>query len=153
MSDTTEDFEHFDEDLFLNEAPYYLNTFPSQEEIDYWISFSASPDDLGKFSGKWLIFCPPSQVDIAWRLICSSMILNKLGPSAKVSTAAARDNDNSNHVICVYTKDHRNKQDVMRVREELRRLGFTQKLPYKTDCATRKGEYASTGKKVSKYYE
>jgi len=41
----------------------------------------------------------------------------------------------------------------MRVREELRNLGFEKKLPYKSDDDTAAGLYAhTTTKRISKYY-
>lgn len=59
----------------------------------------------------------------------------------------------TSYVICVYTYDYEDKEDVMRVRERLREVGFHRKLPYKTDAATLAGQYRkTTGKPVSKYY-
>ena len=57
-------------------------------------------------------------------------------------------------VICVYTYDSEDERDVMRVREELRTLGFNAPIAYKTDQATLAHEYRVTrrGKRVSKYY-
>jgi len=44
--------------------------------------------------------------------------------------------------------------DVKRVREELKRLGITNKIPYKSDEDTLAGKYRITGyKNISKYYE
>jgi hypothetical protein len=68
-----------------------------------------------------------------------------LGPQAKVATAMHA--NGKDHVICVYTYDHNDESDVRRVRQALRDLGFTAKIPYKTDEATL-GE-----KKQSKYFE
>lgn len=56
------------------------------------------------------------------------------------------------HILCVYTYDHTDEDDVFRVRNQLRGLGFRDKLIYKTDEATRAGIYAKNGyKKVWKY--
>lgn len=79
-----------------------------------------------------------------------------LGSSAKV--AAARPNPNPTNsdtkVICVYTYDWTDKEDVQRVRQELRQLGITSKIPYKADVDTYAGRYAVQGqKRISKYYE
>jgi len=61
--------------------------------------------------------------------------------------------DSSNTVICVYTYDWTNEADVMRVRKALRDLGFTRKLPYKSDADTYAGKYRATGHtRISKYY-
>lgn len=52
----------------------------------------------------------------------------------------------------MYTYDHNDEEDVMRVRKKLRELGFTEKLSYKTDEATRAGIYRATGHtKICKY--
>lgn len=45
-----------------------------------------------------------------------------------------------NHIIGISTRDSNDVSDVMRVREELRRMGFTEKLPYKTEAARAAGE-------------
>lgn len=56
------------------------------------------------------------------------------------------------HVICIYTYDHEDESDVMRVREKLRELGFAENLGYKTDAATYSGVYRATGhSNVCKY--
>jgi len=41
--------------------------------------------------------------------------------------------------------------DVMRVREELRRIGITDRIGYKRNIETFKGEYSAKGKKVTFY--
>ncbi len=48
-------------------------------------------------------------------------------------------------VICVYTYDWTDEADVRRVRQELRALGITSKIPYKTDDDTNAGRYSSQG--------
>ena len=56
-------------------------------------------------------------------------------------------------VICVYTYDWTDEADVMRVRAELRELGFTAKISYKADSDTVAGNYAGAAKgRVGKYY-
>ncbi len=57
-------------------------------------------------------------------------------------------------VICVYTYDYADEADVRRVREELRALGFIDKLSYKADEDTLAGKYAQLGdRNISKYRE
>ena len=57
-------------------------------------------------------------------------------------------------MICVYTYDWTDEEDVRRIREVLRELGFVKKIPYKADQETRAGRYAASGEgRVSKYYE
>ena len=72
--------------------------------------------------------------------------------------STARPNPNSGgprkHVICVYTYDSEDKEDVMRVRASLRELGFVTPIAYKTDEATLEGRYEVKGhRRISKYYE
>jgi hypothetical protein len=107
-------------------------------------------------SGKWLIFVKPENVDEVWAKIKKAVEEGKLGDVAKVRTAMpsplAEDSDTK--VICVYTYDWTDEKDVKRIREELRKLGITNKIPYKTDENTLSGKYRITGhRKISKYYE
>ncbi len=107
-------------------------------------------------SGKWLIFIPEEAVDEVWARIGEATEQGKLGGSAKVATA--RPNplalDPKKRVICVYTYDWTDEADVRRIREELRKLGITQQIPYKTDEDTLKGKYRKKGHtRISKYYE
>lgn len=103
-------------------------------------------------AGKWLIFLPPDQVDEIWQKIRDLTWDGKLGISAKVSTAKpdpdARD---ERKVIYVYTADWEDEPDVMRVREELRSIGITDRIGYKRNIETFKGEYSARGKKVTFY--
>jgi hypothetical protein len=104
-------------------------------------------------SGKWLVFVPPEQLDAKWEVIRRATEEGKLGFSSKVSTARPSPNaSGSERVICVHTYDSDDEADVLRVREVLRDLGFTAKIPYKTDAMTLKGVYAESGKRVSKYF-
>lgn len=108
------------------------------------------------YSGKWLIFVNANKVNEVWSVIKKATEEGKLGNNSKVATA--RPNPNATNpdtkVICVYTYDSRDEADVKRVREELRTLGITQKIPYKEDQDTMKGKYAVKGdRKISKYYE
>jgi hypothetical protein len=74
-----------------------------------------------------------------------------LGPAAKVATAKPNPLGRpGRHVVCVYTYDWRDEADVLRVREELRRLGITETIYYKSDEDTLAGRY-SGAKRVSKY--
>ena len=72
--------------------------------------------------------------------------------------ATARHNSNamgSNaRVICVYTYDWTDEADVLRIREELRKLGIINKVPYKSDQDTIEGKYKLTGhERISKYFK
>lgn len=91
-----------------------------------------------------------------WASVKRAVENGELGAEAKVSTAKPNPNsiDPSKHVICVYTYDVEDRIDVMRVREALRTLGITWKIPYKTDMTTGAGLYTKHGAtRVSTYYE
>ncbi len=57
-------------------------------------------------------------------------------------------------LLCGLGYDGTDSNDVLRIREELRKLGIKNKISYKTDSDTHAGKYAVQGdKKISKYYE
>lgn len=129
---------------------------PSKTSQMYWIVQDAPntrPDAIeDELAGKWLIFLPADQVDEAWVVVRDATVADELGISTKVSTAKenpeSRDN---NKVIYVYTKDWRDEDDVMRVRERLRELGFIDRIGYKRNIETFRGEYSQKGKRVTYY--
>ncbi len=107
-------------------------------------------------SGKWLLFVSIERIDAVWEKIKLATEQGLLGDRSKVSTALKKPNfkDTGKRVICVYTYDSDDADDVRRIREELRKLGFVGKLSYKTDKDSWAGKYRSTGHtNLSKYYE
>lgn len=133
---------------------------PSTVTEVYWLYAQNKIDNYKKaisdLSGKWLVFVNKDQVDQIWRSIKEATELGKLGDSSKVATDRSNPNaKNTNQkVICVYTYDWTDEEDVKRIREELRNLGITLKIPYKADKNTLEGKYANRGnKRISKYYE
>lgn len=90
-------------------------------------------------AGKWCIFVSSGEVDEEWRKIRDAIENDQL-MCAKVSTAL-RSMSRDGHVICVYTRDWADIQDLMRAREVLRSLGFVEELGYKRDIDTRSGKY------------
>jgi hypothetical protein len=122
---------------------------PSTCVDGYWMYVVSSKIDRNKinteFCGKWLLFFDESVVDEHWARIAKAVKSGKLGISAKVVTAMGHfvnsGYDPKNRVVCVYTLDFRDREDVMKVRGGLRRLGYDQLLRYKTDQATREGLY------------
>ena len=129
---------------------------PSRTTRMYWIVQDApdvQPEAIGdELAGKWLIFLPPERVDEAWILVRNATCRKELGISAKVSTAKPNpDSRDSMKVIYIYTPDWRDEQEVMRVRERLRDLGFTDRIGYKRNIETYKGEYSQKGKRVTFY--
>ena len=134
---------------------------PSKATGGYWLFASM---EKGKYpkptprSGKWLIFVSVEDIDEVWAKIKRATEEGKLGAEAKVSTPKPKPADigykKDEHIICVYTYDLTDEKDVKRIREELRKLGITNKIPYKADEDTGKGRYAARGhKRISKYYE
>ena len=58
---------------------------------------------------------------------------------AKVSTVLPSMAHDNTDIICVYTDNWVNAQDLKQVRDVLRTLGFTEELGYKRDVDTRSG--------------
>jgi len=131
---------------------------PSQVLDEYWliaVSKKGRHIPLTGRTGKWLLFVLSSEVDEVWDRIRLATESGLLREASKVSTARPNPNarDVTTKVVCIYTYDHEDEEDVMRVREELRRLGFKDRIPYKTDEATLSGKYQVRGdRKISKYY-
>jgi len=90
-------------------------------------------------AGKWCIFLSGAEVDEEWSKIRGAIENDQL-MCGKVSTAL-RSMSRDGHVICVYTRDWTDRQDLMRARQVLRSLGFLNELGYKRDIDTRSGKY------------
>ncbi len=107
---------------------------PLADEVRPWHYVIAPDYRKHSYVGKWMIFRDRAKVEAVWRLIAEATIAGRLGMASKVATAYPT--VYTSKLICVYTKDHRNYEDVMRVRAELRRMGFEEVLHYKTDAET-----------------
>lgn len=83
--------------------------------------------------GKWMPFTAPERVHEVWAAIVEATEAGRLGIKAKVATDHQPGKD---VLICVYSKDHRDRRDVARVLGELRAMGIHQRLSYKEDAAT-----------------
>jgi hypothetical protein len=141
-----------------SELPADRNEKPSQVTDAFWLFAERKVGEYPAHTergGKWLVFLPPSQIDEVWAKVKDATERGLLGGSAKVATARPNPNaTNPNKVICVYTYDCTDKEDVRRVRDVLRELGVVAKIPYKADNETRAGSYANRGKRgISKYNE
>ncbi|HEC40966.1 hypothetical protein LCGC14_0871550 [marine sediment metagenome] len=156
----------------------YMGKIPSSYTEDYWI-YAFSPTNKGEEisslqlrlkkkvemmknnrlrTGKWLCFVSRKRVDEMWNKIKQATEKGLLGIESKVSTAKPKNvkirHEKDTHVICIYTYDWTDKKDVKRVRNELRKLGVINRIPYKTDEDTIKDKYTSKGSKgISKFYE
>ena len=131
---------------------------PSKVTDVYWLRAqgpaSPRPERAGR-GGKWLVFVSAEAVDEVWARIKEATEDGRLGIGAKVSTARLNPNAtrSNSRVICVYTYAWEDEADVMRVRGELRRVGITQKIPYKADEDTRAGKYRARGdSKIARYF-
>ncbi|MEN6609275.1 MAG: putative phosphothreonine lyase domain-containing protein [Methanoregulaceae archaeon] len=129
---------------------------PSKTTQMYWIIQDApgvrpeaTEDEL---AGKWLIFAEPDQADPLWKKIRDATVAGKLGISTKVSSAKPNpDSRDSRRVIYVYTPDWQDEAGIMKIREELRTLGVEERIGYKRNIETFRGEYSQRGKRVTYY--
>ncbi|KAF2671038.1 DUF1917-domain-containing protein [Microthyrium microscopicum] len=108
------------------------------------------PDDLKKAilelatengitNGKWLLFVTTDYVNTVWRTVVKATIEDRLGNGAKI---AAQDKATGGpRVICIYTNDFNDREDIRRVVKELRELKCLHKdekqsIWYKCDAYT-----------------
>jgi len=121
----------------------FQDTNPSQETNSFWIYARRLRGEYPKTtinSGKWLIFVNIDNIDIVWGKIKSATEKGRLGDISKVATVKPNPNATKNNlkVICVYTYDYTDKDDVLRIRKELRDIGIINNIPYKTDRQQKK---------------
>ena len=77
-------------------------------------------------------------------MVVEAVINNKLGPTAKVAPDEGKPKD---RLICIYTKDFRDKADVVRVLQELVSMGLVgsgRGIYYKSDPYTYLDIYGNT---------
>ena len=98
----------------------------------------------GILGGKWLVYRARNESDSAWLTIARATFNRTLGSGAKVSTA--EEDEAKRHVICIYTRNYLDLEDVKRVRGLLRDMGFTESLCYKPDIYTYLDIYKGTTK-------
>ena len=134
-----------------------MSKHPLDEHQEPWLwahrQVGTYPESV--YSGKWMLFIPDTEINEVWNIIRMAVEEGKLGNTAKVATAKPNANalDRHRKLICVYTYDAEDKEDVVRILQALRDLGFSQGLTYKTDEATIAREYSfNTAGPVSKYY-
>ncbi len=115
---------------------------PSLNNLDYWL-IHFSENDYHKhteYGGKWLIFSKEKEIDELWLKIKTLQDKGLFGNFSKSSTALGA-KETKSYVICIYTYDSRDLDDVYRVRNALKENGFTKPLHYKRDIETIKGVY------------
>jgi len=119
-----------------------LNLDDSEVELDLTIeNIDKIASEQKELVGKWLIHDNEPDIDDTWFLIGSATIKGILGSASKVSTALSR---KKQYVICIYTENYLDVDDIMRVRFSLFDLGFQRVLYYKPDIYTLLGIYAKT---------
>ncbi|MDR6467556.1 hypothetical protein J2777_001249 [Paraburkholderia graminis] len=130
------------EGISMEERLFKKSDKPSEDLSCNW-HYKKSPNCTDFAStdatGKWCIFVSPAEVDEEWSRIRNAIENDQL-MCAKVSTAL-RSMGRDGHVICVYTRDWADRQDVMRIRAVLRSLGFVTELGYKRDIDSRNRIY------------
>jgi len=71
-----------------------------------------------------MLFCSPQEVNAVWEVIARNTVNNELGIAAKVAP-----DDGSTRVdrlMCIYTKDFTDMEDVTRVLKKLKELGLVE---------------------------
>ena len=112
---------------------------PSHVTDGYWVCADAPGADAADISrcGKWLVFVLPGQIGTRWAQIKEATAQRLLGIQAEAATARQNPLATSQaKLICVYTRDWLDRDDVRRVLRGLRELGVSWRLSYKTDEAT-----------------
>lgn len=90
----------------------------------------------GMTNGKWMLFPSSDMVDEMWRKVAKATLEGTLGCAAKVATD---DGSENRRLICVYTEDFTDEEDVRRVVDKMRELHLTkaeQGIYYKCDAYT-----------------
>lgn len=99
----------------------------------------------GVICGKWMMFCNEDVVDGIWTKIAINTFKGKLGIAAKVATGEKESGRGSDpRLVCVYTRDFGDIQDVKRVLDALKSLdvvggignGRSNAIYYKCDAYT-----------------
>lgn len=98
-------------------------------------------------SGKWMLFPYPEEVNEQWAIVAEATVNRELGTAAKVAPDNG-DGDRTPRLICVYTKDFSDMEDVKRVLERMVELGLVKRrgaggaergIHYKADAFTELG--------------
>src|SRR5487761_70176 len=101
-------------------------------------------------SGKWLCFIDEQDAQTMWHLVAAATRDGRLGSHSDMGPPRS---GSGGQVIEVHSYDWADVEDVRRVREELRRIGFVSSIPYKADSDTAAGIYKQTGhKRISRYF-
>ncbi|CAF3466267.1 hypothetical protein SNK03_012470 [Fusarium graminearum] len=120
---------------------------PAAQEREMSVERKKASDDILHLAhvakvraGKWMLFCPPAEVNDVWDIIAKATANNELGIAAKVAPRPADDDFRKDRLVCVYTADFADKADVGRVLQKLRELRLVEirgrPIYYKPDAYT-----------------
>ena len=123
-------------------------SLPSTCTSNYWIYADYSRYIFKKplverEVGKWLIFENINAIDTTWAIVKKATEEGLLGPYSKVSTQKRSSDkfDKNSFVICVYTEDYNDKNDLKRVEAILREIGIKKEIYYKLNKDAGKYEH------------
>lgn len=87
-----------------------------------------------KFHGKWISILGETYANNVWEKVKKATEEGKLGYKTRVYFPFLKDSKSSRKFvsICFYTYDCRDFRDVMKIREELKKLGFIHPLRYRS---------------------
>lgn len=128
------------DELLIKQIISHLDSdIPTDNTYSYWINHTFQGFCSTEKTGKWCVFSTESMVNKKWEkiknLIDSGIIIH-----AKVSTKRFLSHSRSKkYVICVYTKDFNDIEDLIRTRNALRSIGLNRPLNYKRDIDTMNG--------------
>ncbi len=112
---------------------------PTENEYSFWINHTYKGFSSDEISGKWCIFAAESTINKKWEKI-KNLVESGTIIHAKVSTKRFLSYSRSKkYVICVYTKDFNDMEDLIRTRKALRDIGYNRPLNYKRDIDTING--------------
>jgi hypothetical protein len=101
-------------------SPFIVNKEISKERTAAVQDLRDLAANSNVLSGKWMLFPEPGRVNEVWEAIAYATARNELGIVAKVDTKGPV--EKKERLICVYTYDFRDKDDVARVLNRLRQL-------------------------------
>ena len=123
---------------------------PSDVYDAMWL-YAAQPDLKGfqsnESTGKWCIFRHEDEIDALWEKISmlaskGKILLAKCSTASNAALYNARLNrEERTYIICVYTNDWSDTDDLLEVRKALRSIGVAEEIGYKRDIDTRAGKY------------
>lgn len=115
-----------------------LTPLRKQAETDIY----AAAKEKGHTSGKWMLFPTPDDVNRIWSLVGTATANGELGHAAKVATDdGGSGNAATSRLVCVYTEDFLDMEDVRRVLGRLVHMGLVMKKQRKGPMGEERGIY------------